>query len=102
MLGLDQDIDTFEKTIKDHPRLGPLVQRQSGLRVPVAATPFEALTWAIIGQQISVQAAVSIRHRVVRAAGRPHPSGLWCHPDAHAFTTLSIDDLRAAGLSRAK
>jgi len=30
------------------------------LRVPVAATPFEALTWAITGQQISVAAAVSI------------------------------------------
>lgn len=102
MLGLDQDIESFERTVAGHAELGPLVARQRGLRVPVAATPFEALVWAITGQQISVQAAISIRRRVIQAAGYQTHSGLWCHPDAQVIGALSQDVLRAAGLSAAK
>lgn len=102
MLGLDQDIDGFEQAVIEHPELGPLVQRQRGLRVPVATTPFEALVWAIVGQQISVQAAVSIRRRFIQAVGHPHQSGLWCHPDAQTVATAPPELLKDAGLSSAK
>ncbi len=102
MLGLDQDVDGFEQSVIEHPELGPLVQRQRGLRVPVATTPFEALVWAIVGQQISVQAAISIRRRFIQAVGHPHQSGLWCHPDAQTVATASPDLLKDAGLSSAK
>lgn len=102
MLGLDQDIEGFEQAVTGHPELGPLVARQHGLRVPVAATPFEALVWAITGQQISVRAAIAIRRRVIQAAGYRYHSGLWCHPDSQAIGALSQDVLRTAGLSAAK
>lgn len=102
MLGLDQDITRFESMALQHAQLGPLVARQQGLRVPVATTPFEALVLAILGQQISVQAAISIRRRFIQATGRRHHSGLWCHPDAHTLAAVSPDTLRGAGLSAAK
>lgn len=102
MLGLDQDIVNFERAAVRHPQLGPLVQQQRGLRVPASATPFEALVWAIVGQQISVQAAISIRRRLVQAVGTRHSTGLWSHPDAHTVATTSPDTLRNAGLSAAK
>lgn len=102
MLGLDQDIENFEQTATEHPQLGPLVAQQRGLRVPVAATPFEALVWAITGQQISVRAAIAIRRRVIQAAGYRYHNGLWCHPDPQAIEALSQDILCAAGLSNAK
>lgn len=102
MLGLNQDIAAFEQAFQDHPQLGPVLQRQRGLRVPVAATPYEALLWAVIGQQISVQAAVAIRRRFIQAAACRHTGDLWCHPDATATVTLSSDTLRAAGLSATK
>lgn len=102
MLGLDQDIAGFEQLCAQHPAMAPLVAQQSGLRVAVAASPFEALTWAIIGQQISVQAAVSIRRRFIMASGRQHSSGLWCHPDAATVASLSLSTLKAAGLSTSK
>lgn len=102
MLSLDQDIMPFEAMALQHPQLGPLVARQRGLRVPVATTPYEALVWAILGQQISVQAAISIRRRFIQAVGRCHHSGLWCHPDAQTVATVSPDILREAGLSAAK
>lgn len=102
MLGLTQPVELFEQTLRDHPQLGPVIVRNAGLRVPQTATPFEALCWAIIGQQISVGAAVSIRRRFIQAVGRQHSSGLWCFPDANAVTAVDPETLRATGLSRSK
>ena len=58
MLGLQQHIGEFERRFADHAQLGTLLAAQSGLRVPQAASTFEALTWAITGQQISLHAAI--------------------------------------------
>ena len=102
MLGLDQEIDAFERRYCDHPQLGALIARQQGLRVPVSATPFEALTWAVTGQQISVGAAVSLRRKLITAAGVCHSNGLVCYPDAHRISGLNEDILRQAGFSMAK
>ena len=73
-----------------------------GLRVPVTATPFEALSWAIIGQQISVRAAVGVRRNLIRAAGLVHVSGQACYPDASAVRALGEAGLRGSGLSMTK
>lgn len=102
MLGLLQPVDDFEASLREHPQLGPVIARNTGLRVPQTATPFEALAWAIIGQQISVSAAVSIRRRFIQAVGHQHSSGLWCFPDAKAVTATHFDVLRETGLSRTK
>ena len=102
MLGLTQDIEAFEAKFSAHPSLGPVLREQSGLRVPVAGTPFEALAWAIMGQQISVAAAVSLRRRLIRAADLRHRSGLYCHPHADQVLALGLERLRAAGLSQSK
>ena len=102
MLGLNQPIDIFEDSVRHHPQLGRMINRQSGLRVLVAPTAFEALTWAITGQQISVSAAISIRRKFIQMVGLRHSSGLYCYPDAQHVTGLSIDDLRHAGFSHNK
>lgn len=102
MLGLTQPIENFEQTFRQHPQLGPLIARQSGLRVPQTATPFEALTWAITGQQISVSAAVSIRRKLIKAAGRLHSGGLACYPNAAQLAQLDEADLRQVGFSASK
>ncbi|HUH39391.1 MAG TPA: AlkA N-terminal domain-containing protein, partial [Castellaniella sp.] len=102
MLGLDQNIEAFEALYRDHPCVGALLARQAGLRVPMAATPFEALTWAITGQQISVAVAISLRRKWVRAANIRHSSGLLCHPDAAAAAALGEDVLKASSFSATK
>ncbi len=102
MLGLEQDIAAFAASFGDHPQLGPLLAQRPGLRVPVAATPFEALTWAITGQQISVAAAVSIRRKLIVAAASRHSGGLLCYPDAGQIAGLSEESLRQAGFSMTK
>ncbi len=102
MLGLTQTVEAFETRYANHPELGPLLARQAGLRVPVAASPFEALVWAIIGQQISVHAAISIRRKLILATGERHHTGLYCHPDAPRLAATTEDTLRAAGLTATK
>lgn len=102
MLGFTQDIDAFEWRWCEHPRLGTLIRLQSGLRVPLAASPFEALTWAITGQQISLGAAISIRRRLIEAAGIRHSVGLLCYPDPPRIMLLGEPGLRGAGFSAAK
>lgn len=102
MLGLNQTIDDFEQSARGHPQLNQLVARQSGLRVPQAATPFEALTWAIIGQQISVSAAVSVRRKFIQHTGLQHSSGIWCYPSAAQIAVLAEDNLRTLGFSQSK
>ena len=102
MLGLTQDIEAFEHQHRHHPQVGALIARQTGLRVALAATPFEALTWAVAGQQISLSAAVSLRRKLILATGVRHTSGLMCYPDAERITALTVDALRAAGFSAAK
>lgn len=102
ILCLSQDVEAFERQHRSHPQLGVLIARQAGLRVPVAATPFEALTWAVTAQQISVNAAISLRRRLIAAVGTRHSAGLLCHPSAQQIAALSVETLRQAGFSTAK
>jgi len=102
MLGLNQAIDEFESFIQNHPHLGPIVAKQSGLRVPQSASAFEALSWAITGQQISVNAAVSLRRNLIRYAGIQHSSGVYCYPGPTQLLAFTVDELRAQGFSLTK
>lgn len=102
VLGLDQPVDAFEAAHRHHLQLGPLLSRHAGLRVPQAATPFEALSWAVTGQQISTAAAISIRRRLIACIGVRHSGGLACYPDAAQFAAQDEAQLRSAGLSQSK
>ncbi len=102
MLGLTQPIAAFEEAHRAHPQLGRLIERQKGLRVALTATPFEALAWAITGQQISVTAAVSLRRKLIEAVKLRHSSGIFCHPDASAIAVLTESELSRAGYSKTK
>lgn len=102
MLGLTQPVAAFEQAHRAHAQLGPLIAAHAGLRVPLAATPFEALTWAVTGQQISLGAAVALRRKLICMAGLQHSGGLYCYPDAACIAALQVEDLRAAGFSQSK
>ncbi|WER22471.1 3-methyladenine DNA glycosylase 2 [Providencia stuartii] len=102
MLGLQQAVEQFEAQYLSHPILGKLIQQQQGLRIYQSTSPFEALIWAIIGQQISVTAAIAIRRRFIQATGSRHSSGIWCFPDAQQVTAVDDLTLRQTGLSASK
>lgn len=102
MLGLDADANGFERQVAGDTLLGDVVARQRGLRIPMTPDAWEALAWAIIGQQISVKAAVVLRRELIAALGRPHRSGLRAHPSAEAVAEQDVGTLRALKFSRSK
>ncbi|OQS42979.1 DNA-3-methyladenine glycosylase family protein [Chromobacterium haemolyticum] len=102
MLGLEQPVADFERAHRSHPQLAGLLAARPGLRVPQTTTPFEALVWAVTGQQISVHAAISLRRRLMQLVGNRHSGGLLCHPSPQQVAELEPDQLGLAGFSRAK
>jgi DNA-3-methyladenine glycosylase II len=102
MLGLRIDPAPFEALAASDPLFAPLVARERGLRVIQSATVFEAFSWAIIGQQINLPFAISLRRTFIGLAGRAHASGLWCYPEAQDAARLDVDALTSRKFSRAK
>jgi AraC family transcriptional regulator of adaptative response / DNA-3-methyladenine glycosylase II len=90
------------------PVLAPLVAKRPGLRVPGAWDGFELAIRAVLGQQITVSAAVRLAGSLVSAYGEriPAPEGALTHvfprPEVLAtadLTTLGMPKSRAATLS---
>jgi DNA-3-methyladenine glycosylase II len=102
LLGLRIDPAAFARMVQQDALFGPLVRRQPGLRVIQSATVFEALSWAVIGQQINLPFAIALRRSFIEQAGRAHASGLWCYPEAADVARLDIEQLTSRKFSRAK
>jgi len=102
VLGLRLDPEPFTAFVKKDKLFGPLAKRQPGLRVVQSATVFEALTWAVMGQQINLTFAIALRRTFILQAGRQHSSGLWCYPGAADAAALDIEELLSRKFSRAK
>ncbi|MGK5009216.1 DNA-3-methyladenine glycosylase 2 [Janthinobacterium sp. MDB2-8] len=102
ILGLRIDPQPFAYLAANDPLLAPLIRVNPGLRIVQSASPFEALTWAIIGQQINLSFAISLRRTFILQAGRQHGSGLWCYPEARDVARLAVEDLTSRKFSRAK
>lgn len=102
ILGLTADAEEFENRFAGDPLLGEVICRQRGLRIPLTPAPWEALAWAIIGQQISLKVAVMLRRNLIAAAGLPHDSGLRAHPSAAAVAQLDVETLRGLKFSGSK
>lgn len=67
------DLDADPALVADHlsgdATLAPLLARWPGLRLPTAFDPFEQAVRAIVGQQVTVKAAVTITGRLVEKFG---------------------------------
>ncbi len=99
LLGLQSDVEAFAAL----PAATSLHEARPGLRIPLTATPFEALCWAVIGQQINLAFAAALRREMITLAGTPHgPSGLIAHPDAAAVAAIDPAALTARRFSRSK
>lgn len=90
------------------PVLAPLVEKRPGLRVPGAWDGFELAIRAVLGQQITVTAAVRLASRLVKAYGEPlavpvsELSCIFPRPEVLAradLTTLGMPKSRARTLS---
>ncbi len=69
MFDLDTDPTVIARHFAADPHIGPLVAATPGLRLPSSFDPFEQAVRAIVGQQVSVKAAVTITRRLVERLG---------------------------------
>ena len=101
LLGLVLDPGAFEETFGKDPHLGPLIQQRPGLRLAQTATPFEALTWAVMGQQVNLTFALQLRRTFIELAG-VRLQGEYYYPDAAAASSITEADLTSRKFSGAK
>ena len=102
ILGLRIDPAPFLALAGGDALMGAVARRRPGLRIVQSATIFEALTWAIIGQQINLTFAIALRRTFILQAGVRHSSGVWCYPEAQQVASLDVDDLTSRKFSRSK
>lgn len=102
MLNLASDPAAFERQVERRPELARLIAGRRGLRIPMTATPWECLLWAIVGQQVNLAFAYSLRTAVAELAGEPAGGGLRAHPTPEAVATLEYEALTDRRFSRRK
>jgi len=111
VLGLGQPVQAFYRASRAHPVMGPLTRQLRGVRMMCSPTLWEALCWAVLGQQINLAFAYRLRNRLIRLGNglpaEPAPEEPPA-PDPLPFPTpeqvlaLDVDTLRAHQFSRQK
>lgn len=95
MLGLLNPIDRFER------RHCAFVKARRGLRLPLIPRGFDALCWAITGQQINLSFAGALRRALIGLAGEK-VGNMITHPTAEALASVEVPALTALRYSGSK
>jgi DNA-3-methyladenine glycosylase II len=94
---LNQDLSGFYKMARQDRILQPLAEQYYGLRMLCMPDLFEALSWAIIGQQINLTFAYTLKKRFVEKFGEGltfEGETFWLFPTFEKIATIDVDDLR--------
>lgn len=102
MLGLGTDPAPFEGNACADPSFQALVEARRGLRIPLTADVWESLVWAILGQQVNLAFAYTLRRRLTDLCGGAVSGGLKAHPTPGAVAALDPADLAPLQFSRSK
>jgi DNA-3-methyladenine glycosylase II len=105
MLSIDDDLEPFYTAMELDPIMTALVQRLRGVKAPTTPTVFEALTDSVIEQQISLAAAHSIEHRLLKAVGTPlviDNTTRYCYPTPQILAKTTDSTFQACGLTLRK
>jgi len=97
LFDLDTNLSEFYEQAAQDSILQPLVNRYYGLRIVQIPDLFEALTWAIIGQQINLNFAYTLKSRFVERFGESLTLGedvYWLFPTYDRIAQLDVDELR--------
>lgn len=89
----------------DDPFAGRLIERFQGLPVVQTSAPFEAMVWAILGQQINIAFAYKLKRRFVEAYGEQviyDGHTYYIFPTPERIVDIDADELREIQFSRQK
>jgi DNA-3-methyladenine glycosylase II len=102
---LDTDLAKFYSLAKKDPVLKPIVKKFHGYRIMGQPDLFESLIWAVLGQQINVAFAYSIKQRFVEKYGEhlEHEGhNYYLFPTPERVSTLTHEELLPLQFSRQK
>lgn len=102
---LQRDLVPFYQLSESDKVLKPLVENFYGLRIIGIPDFFEALAWAILGQQILLSFAYTLKERLVKTYGESVEWGgetYWLFPDASEIGNLNVDELKKLQLTTRK
>jgi DNA-3-methyladenine glycosylase II len=105
VFSLDEDVTPFLAIAGRDAVFGGLVRRHPGLRPVLIADPYEALLWAVIGQQITVGFARKLKETLTALCGRcltVDGHDYWLVPRPEAVAALDPAALRARQFSGQK
>ena len=102
MLGFWTNPTAFERAVSANPDHARLIDGRRGMRIPLYADMFEAVTWAIVGQQVNLAFAYKLRRELAQLSGTPAGAGLVAHPTPEAVSALDYADLTSRQYSRRK
>ncbi len=98
MFDLDSDPHGVAAHLGADPLLKPLIAAWPGLRLPCAFDPFEQAVRAIVGQQVTVKAAVTIVGRLVQRLGEPLENAVTDGPQRLFPTPRAIAEANLDGI----
>jgi DNA-3-methyladenine glycosylase II len=105
LLGIDQDLAPFYQMAYEDPFLAKFARELRGLHIPQTVSVWEALVFAILGQQISTHMARMLRTLFTQIYGSPlRESGITYHafPRPEAISQAGVGGLRSIKLSKRK
>jgi DNA-3-methyladenine glycosylase II len=94
---LERDLSGFYKLANQDNILQTLAVKYYGLRIIGISDLFEAITWAIMGQQINLKFAYTLKKRFIENFGEKliyMDKSYWLYPTPEKIANLHIDDLR--------
>lgn len=99
LLGWRSETRRLEARQASTPDLARLLQHRLGTRLPLTPDPFDALVWAVLGQQVSFRTACLFRRRLSEYIHPPLDSGLYPPPQASLIARLSTSEAQHLGLT---
>ncbi|GGF66342.1 DNA-3-methyladenine glycosylase [Paenibacillus albidus] len=102
---LDRDLAPFYTLAAADPLLGPLAERFHGLRIVGIPDLFEALSWAILGQQVNLAFAYRLKQRLTAEYGRSlewEGHTYYCFARPEDLLDVSVEELCTLQLTRSK
>lgn len=102
---LEANLPLFYKTAQNDEVLASLCQKFHGLRMIGMPDLFESLVWSIIGQQINLNFAYSLKERLVQNFGQRiiyNDEIFYALPTPERLASLNIEDFQPLQFSRSK
>lgn len=104
-LDLDTNLEPFYQMAKNDPLLAPLIEKFNGLRLVGDPNFYEAITWCILGQQINLAYAYTLKRRFTEKFGQKidfRQQAFWIYPKPNLVAKLSPQALRSLHMTNRK